>query len=160
MSKILSKEKLLADPEFKAQYDAMIKKYGEDSTINSAQFWNLIKGESNFDPTTRSGSYCGLFQINASEAGVSSSSQILKASPAEQLKMYDNRLKQLKYDGSQHLGVLNAAPSYANKPDDFVAYKAGSAGAKANANTWGKHSNAGGAVTVGGIKAYYDTRGF
>lgn len=153
----LSKEKLLADPEFKAQYDAMVAKYGPNF---ENQVWNVIQGESNFNPTTQTGSYNGLFQLSPSEAGVSSASQILNATPAEQLRMYDNRLTQLGYNGSQNLGVLQASPAYANKPDNFVAYQAGSAAARANANTWGRYSNAGGAITIGGIKAYYATRGF
>ena len=77
-----------------------------------------------------------------------------KMSYQEHQELYGNRLQALGYTGTQNLGVMNAAPAYKDRPDDFVAYRAGSREAMANP-AWRNASGAGGAVTVGGIKNWH-----
>lgn len=97
--------------------------------------------------------YAGYFQMKPSEFGLTPR-DFANMSFEDQLRLYAGKyLPKYKYTGTEDLGVLNAAPAYANKPDDFVAYRAGSKEALANPQ-WVKHSNANGAVTVGGIKAW------
>ena len=53
---------------------------------------------------------------------------------------------------------MNAAPAFANKPDDTIVYRANSREAQANPQ-WVLYSNANGDVTVGGLKAWQEAGG-
>jgi hypothetical protein len=136
---------------------------GEISRIAEANNWvtftpdaiyRLVQQESpeGNAPPNKYG-YAGWFQMRPSEVG-STPAQFAKMSFEQQLNLYATKyLPSHGYTGTEDLGVMNAAPAFKDSPDTAIAYKAGSPEALANPQ-WVKYSASGGAVTVGGIKAW------
>ncbi|MDO8876356.1 MAG: hypothetical protein Q7V40_09650, partial [Pseudolabrys sp.] len=159
------------------QYANIIKQIGAEKgwqSFNPATVGQLLKGESggrNMPPNKYG--YTGYFQMRPNEftkdgqflpnarnyGGPRMTPQdFANMSFAEQAQLYANRLEKLGYDGTQNLGVMNAAPAFKNAADDTVAYPAGSRAAAANP-AWVRNSDAGGAVTVAGIKRWHEGSG-
>lgn len=102
--------------------------------------------------------YEGYFQMRPADFGLKPGA-FTQMSFQQQLDFYANHyLAQYHYNGTQDLGVMNAAPSLAGQPDNTIAFKAGSAAARANPQ-WVRFSNANGAVTIAGIKAWFAAGG-
>lgn len=155
-SNIVPPASLENDAAFQAKLDSMIQKY---PGLSKGEIYQIIQGESAFDTTAtnRSGA-TGLFQFmpaTAKELGYTTS-QIQSMSAAEQLQVYDEYLSRWNYTGSNHLGVMQAAPAYGSKPDSFVAYRRGSAAWTQNP---GWRPPDGGDITVGSINEYYRKQG-
>ena len=96
----------------------------------------------------------GLFQFIpkvAKELGTTTS-KIKEMSAKEQGDLYAQYLKKHKWQPGIPLGMMQAAPSMANKPDDHIVYKKGSKAYKQNPNWIGPE----GEITVESIKKYYD----
>jgi hypothetical protein len=127
------------------------------------QLYSLVQGESGMGRNmVQRNQYAGYFALGSDEAyrKMGLSKQQFAALPFDQqLDAYTRWAKQNDPSGThiRNLGLFNAASalSWQGKPDDTVVYPAGSREARANASTWGANSNAGGAVTIGGIKRYY-----
>lgn len=124
------------------------------STFTTENIYRLVQQESggkNMPPNQYG--YAGYFQMKPKEFGLTPA-DFAKMSFEQQLDLYANSyLKKYGYDGTQDLGVMNAAPAFGKSSDLKIAYPAGSPEAMANPS-WVKYSQAGGAVTVGGIKAW------
>ncbi len=96
----------------------------------------------------------GIFQFIpkvAKELGTSTA-KIKKMTVKEQSDLYAKYLKRWKYKPGIPLGMMQAAPAYANKPNDFVAYKKGSRAFEQNPGWIGDD----GKITAGSIKRYYN----
>ena len=96
----------------------------------------------------------GLFQFipkTAKELGTTTS-KIKNMSAKEQADLYAKYLKKYKWKPGVPLGMMQAAPSMANKPDDHIVYKKGSKAYKQNPNWVGPD----GEIRVESIKKYYD----
>jgi murein DD-endopeptidase MepM/ murein hydrolase activator NlpD len=128
------------------------------------QIYSLVRGESNMgrDMVQPRGQYAGYFQLGSNEAygQMGLTKQQFAALPFhKQLEAYTKWVKRNDPDGTntRDLGLFNAASArkWQTMPDSTVVYPAGSREANANAATWAAASNAGGAVTIGGIKRYY-----
>lgn len=127
------------------------------------QIYSLVQGESGMgrDMVQRN-QYAGYFQLGSDEAynQMGLTKQQFAALPFhEQMDAYTRWSQRNDPTGQniRNLGVFNAASAmkWQNASDDTVVYPAGSIEARSNASTWGRYSDAGGAVTVGGIKRYY-----
>ena len=104
----------------------------------------------------------GLFQLTTpaltdlKELGYVDKSLTLKQvrgmSRPEQLELYSKYLTRWGYDGSQSLGVLQAAPGFRNAPMDTVIYKKGSKEWDQNP---GWRPSDGGDITGNSIDLYY-----
>ena len=77
--------------------------------------------------------------------------KIKEMSAKEQGDLYAQYLKKHKWQPGIPLGMMQAAPSMANKPDDHIVYKKGSKAYKQNPNWIGPE----GEITVESIKKYY-----
>ncbi len=150
----------IADIEREAASQAAIQRFAlalPNVTDPLTQLYSLIAGEFGFNSANTTGSYRGFFQMSTAEAG----GDPVPMSFAEQMDRYTNWARQNDPTGMRmtNLGLFNAASNMnlQSQPDDTVVYRAGSAAARANANTWGRFSpqGAGGDITIGGIKAYY-----
>lgn len=96
----------------------------------------------------------GIFQFIpdvAKDLGTSTA-KIEKMTVKEQADLYAKYLKWWKYKPGTPLGMMQAAPAHANKPDDFIVYKKGSEAFKQNHGWIGDD----GEITVGSIKRYYN----
>ena len=129
-----------------------LEKYG----LEKEQLYKIIDGESSFNLTAQNASGAtGLFQFIPSTAeglGVTTD-QILNMSAYEQLEVYDRYLDQTNYRGGD-LGIIQAAPAYYGKPDDFEVYGR-------NTKAWEQNPpwrGPDGRITVGSINAYYNNR--
>lgn len=147
------KTDLTKDKAFMSQLNSMKKKY---PSLTENELFGMIKGESGFNPTAQNkdSGAAGLFQFIpsvAKELGYSTK-EILNMSPAEQLKVYDKYLSKWNYSGNNSLGIVQAAPAYANKPPNTVVYKKGSKAWKQNP---GWVPSDGGDITVASINSYY-----
>lgn len=152
-SNIVPPDELANDAAFQAKLDEMIAKY---PGLTREEIYQIIQGESGFNTTAVNGSTgaTGLFQFmpaTARELGYTTE-QIQNMSAAEQLEVYDQYLGRWDYNGSNHLGVMQAAPAYASRPETYVAYRRGSPAWYANP---GWRPADGGDITVGSINNYY-----
>jgi hypothetical protein len=143
---------LLMDEGFEAKLSEMQEKY---PGLTRQELFRTIKGESAFNPTaTNPNGATGLFQIMpqvAEELGTTTE-QILKMSPAQQLDLYDRYLSRWGYTGEASLGVMQSAPAYANASPETVVYEEGSAAWRQNP---GWRPRGGGDITVASINNYY-----
>jgi hypothetical protein len=142
------------DPEWQAKLTEMEAKY---PGLDRAQLYDIINGESNFNPQARNGNTdaSGLFQfmpVPASEIGYNVD-QIAQMSPVQQLNVYDEYLDRWNYNGDNHLGMMQAAPAYASRSAGSVIYPVGSAAHRQNPG-W-RPAN-GGHITVQSINDYYN----
>lgn len=133
-------------------------KIAKDYKIDLAELKKIIQGESSFNTKAVSPEGAvGLFQFRpvvAKELGTDKD-KVLKMDAAEQLKYYHLYLKKWLSKNSNakgKLGILQAAPAFANKSDDTVVYADGTAEHKANP---GWQPADGGDITIGSIKDYY-----
>jgi hypothetical protein len=151
----IAPEGIRDDPAFQEQVQRLVKKYG----IDEAELYRVIKGESGFNPKAQNKSGAsGLFQFMpevAAEYGFTTD-EVLGMAPAEQVALYDQYLSRWGYDGSNSLGIMQGAPAFANKSDDTVVYKKGSAAWKQNK---GWRPKGGGDITVGSMNQYYRNQG-
>ena len=106
-------------------------------TWNPQQISNLVAQESGGRnlPPNRYG-FAGYFQLQTDPnkkgyMGVTWD-QMQNMPFDQQARLYSDYLTKFKYSGSENLGVMNAAPAFANKPDDTIVYRANSREAKAN----------------------------
>ena len=143
---------LANDAAFQAKADEMIAKY---PGLTKQKLYKVIQGESGFNTRSvaRSGA-TGLFQFmpaTAKELGYTTG-QIQNMNAAEQLEVYDKYLTRWNYNGTNELGIMQAAPAYASRPPSAVIYPVGSAAWKQNP---GWRSSGDGDITVASINAYY-----
>lgn len=148
-------EAVKKDPAFMQQIERLSEKYG----VNPSQIYKVIQGESGFNPkaTNKSGA-SGLFQFmpkTAAELGWTTE-EILSMAPAEQAKVYEQYLDFWGYDGSNALGIMQAAPAFANASPETVVYKKGS---KAWDQNPGWRTSGDGDITVASINNYYRKQG-
>lgn len=144
-------EKIKADSEFTSAVANLADKYN----ISESEVYAVIQGESAFNPkaTNKSGA-TGLFQImpdTAKEIGTTTE-DILNMSPAEQVAVYDKYLARWNYTGDNRLGIMQAAPAFADRGPDEVIYAKGSAAWKQNPG-WRELND--GPITVKSINNYY-----
>ena len=123
--------------------------------LEKQQLYAIISGESGFNtaaynPTSGAS---GLFQFvpgTANGLGYTTS-QIRNMSPTQQLEVYDKYLANAKYKGGD-LGIIQAAPKYYGRGDNFEVYKRGTKAYAQNPPWRGPD----GKITVGSINAYYN----
>lgn len=143
---------ILENEPLQQEIDTFVTEMGGDRD----ELYRMFKGESGFKRTARNPSGAtGLAQIMPNSARLIgyTTEQIAAMDEAGQMRVYMDYLRHWGYDGSQPLALMQAAPAYANKPDNFPVYRKGSAAWKQNPG-W-RPAN-GGDITVGSIKAYYD----
>ena len=120
-TKILSRSLLDEDEDFQTQLNKMLDKY-EGSEFTKDKLYNIIDGESSFDPTVKNpnSSATGLFQFTDTAINDLidqgkidkdfTTDKIKDMSAVDQLKLYETYLDRWKYGGDAHLGVMQAAP--------------------------------------------------
>lgn len=142
---------LSKDDEFRNAIESLAERRG----ISSSELYKVIQGESGFNPRARNSSGAtGLFQImpgTARELGTTTD-RIRSMSPVEQVDLYDKYLERWNYNSSNRLGIMQAAPAFANREPDAVVYGKGSAAWKQNPG-WRELNN--GPITVRSINSYY-----
>ena len=137
------------------------------------QLWEVLRNETNpKDPlpvrlqqkNKKGSSATGLFQFTERTANWlgTSTKEIAKMSLPEQVLLYKKYLEKWGWKKDTPLAMMQAAPAYANKPDDFIVYTEQSNPEEYEKNlAWvpldkkGKRIE-GAPITVGSIKAYYD----
>ena len=133
----------------------MQKKY---PGLDSKEFSTMIQRESSFNTSaynSKTGA-AGLFQFiprTARSLGTTSF-KVRKMAADEQLEVYDKYMDRWIGQGMNakgKLAMLQAAPAYANEPDNTIIYPKGSRAWKYNPG-WRLN---GGDITVGSIKNYY-----
>lgn len=144
---------LTEDTEFMKQLERLQEKY---PGLNKSELFKVMKGESAFNPRAQNKdtNAAGLFQFipsTAAELGYTTD-DILSMAPTEQLMVYEQYLDRWGYDGRNSLGILQAAPAYANASPDTVVYERGSKAWKVNP---GWRSEGDGDITVASINSYY-----
>jgi hypothetical protein len=146
-------DELENDSAWQAKITEMEAKY---PGLTRAELYDIINGESNFDPSARNPSGAsGLFQFmpqSAAELGYNTD-QIAQMSPVQQLNVYDEYLDRWNYNGDNHLGMMQAAPAYASRSGGSVIYPVGSA---AHTQNPGWRPSNGGHITVQSINDYYN----
>lgn len=152
-SNVVPPAELENDAAFQAKLDEMIAKY---PGLTREEIYSIMQGESGFDSRAVNGSTgaTGLFQFmpaTARELGYTTA-QIQNMTPAEQLEVYDQYLDRWNYDGSNHLGIMQAAPAYASRSGGSIIYARGSAAWRQNP---GWRPADGGDITVDSINNYY-----
>ena len=149
---ITSAAELENDPEFQAKLAEMQEKY---PGLQKEQLYAIINGESAFNTAARNESTdaSGLFQFIPSTAqGLGyTTGQIRNMSAAEQLGVYDQYLAQAGYRGGD-LGIIQAAPAYYGRPNNFEVYSPDSRAYELNPGWRGND----GRITVGSINDYYN----
>lgn len=149
----VTKGDLIGDPLWKKQMDLMKEKYGP--RFDEEQIYKTIQGESSWNTRAcnRLTRATGFFQFMPSTAKWlgTTTGAIQNMSPVEQLKLYDYYLSKFNYKGGR-LGIMQAAPSYVSKPENFEVYKVGSKAWQQN-SVW---RGSDGRITVGSINDYYD----
>ena len=153
---VTSAASLENDSAFQSQLQAMIAKY---PGMTKDQVYNVISGESGFDPSNvnpTSGA-AGLFQfVRKTARGLGyTTEQIAQMSSSDQLGVWDKYLSQNGYRGGK-LGIMQAAPKYANASDDTVVYDPSQGGFSKLA--WEQNPvwrGPDGKITVGSINKYY-----
>jgi len=150
---IVTPANLKKDPLWAKTIEKMKKKYG--SKFSEEQILNVASGESSFNtravnPNTNA---TGLFQFMPSTAKWlgTNVNTIQNMTGGEQLELYDYYLSKFNYAGGR-LGIMQAAPAHADKPDNYEVYKVGSKAWQQNQVWRGRD----GRITVGSINDYYD----
>ena len=142
-----------------ADFREAVKALAERRGISTDEIYSVIQGESSFNPRARNRSgAAGLFQImpeSARELGVSTS-EILNMSPARQVALYDRYLERWNYNSSNRLGIMQAAPAFADRSPDDVIYAKGSKAWEQNPG-WRELND--GPITVRSINSYYARQG-
>ena len=149
---IVPPESLKNDPEFQSKLNEMKEKY---PGLTDDKIYQVIKGESGFNSTAvnRSSGATGFFQFipsTARELGYTTG-EIQAMTPAQQLGVYDKYLASSNYRGGS-LGIVQAAPAYANRPPNFEVYAPGTKAYAQNPGWRGPD----GRITVSSINTYYD----
>ena len=173
-TKVFSRSSLDEDEDFQVQLNQMLDKY-EGSEFSKDKLYNMIAGESSFDPTAKNpnSSATGLFQFtdtainDLKDQGKIdkdfTTSDVASMSPADQLKLYETYLDRWKYGGEAHLGIMQAAPgayfekfrSGDNKGDlNQEVFRPGSSNYELNPVWAGKD----GKMTFASISDYYDSK--
>lgn len=146
---------LSKDTSFTSAVEALAEKHG----ISTSEIYKVIKGESAFNPVAQNKSgAAGLFQFmpdTAKELGTTTDA-ILRMSPTEQVALYDRYLEKWDYSSSNRLGIMQAAPAFANREPEAVIYGKGTAAWRQNPG-WREHGN--GPITVRSINSYYAKQG-
>jgi len=142
---------LKSDPEFVASVEKLAEKRG----ISTSEIYKIIQGESGFKPTAQNKSGAtGLFQLmpaSAKELGYSTS-DIKKMSPSQQVDLYDKYLDRWSYSNKNRLGIMQAAPAFANREPEAIIYGKSTAAWKQNPG-WREKGD--GPITVRSINSYY-----
>jgi len=156
---------LANDTQFQSKFQEMKAKYPGDY-FTLPRLYQIIKGESAFNTRAlnRSSNAAGLFQfipstlrdLNSRNGTSHSSSSIRSMTAAQQLQVYDEYLSRWNYKGNNHLGMMQAAPAFANRSPDTIVYRI-------NTQAWAGNSGwrdpkPGGPVTVRGINQFYDSK--
>jgi hypothetical protein len=146
-----SKEELENDAGFTDKLKEMLDKY---PGLTKDELYRVIQGESNFNSNalnSDSGA-TGLFQFipGTAEFLGYSTGDIQNMNPAQQLGVYDEYLTKFDYRGGD-LGIMQAAPAYANKPPSYEVYAYGTKAWEQNRG-WRDDE---GRITVGSINNYY-----
>ena len=143
------------DSEFTASIEALAEKRG----LSTSELYKVIKGESGFNPKAKNASGAtGLFQFmpdTAKELGVSTK-DILNMTPTQQVGLYDKYLERWKYSSNNRLGIMQAAPAYANREPEAVIYGKDTKAWKQNPG-WRELND--GPITVRSINSYYARQG-
>lgn len=144
---------LEADPAWQAKISEMERKY---PGLSRDQIYRVIQGESSFNLKAKNprGSATGFFQFvedTANDLGYTTG-QIQNMSAVEQLQVYDEYLAFYNYRGGP-LGIMQAAPAYANAPGNAVIYRRGQEEYTANREAWDPNNT--GVMTVDSINRYY-----
>ena len=152
-SNVVPPAELQNDAEFQAKLDEMVAKY---PGLTRDELYEIMQGESGFNTravNSNTGA-SGLFQFmptTARELGYTTA-QIQNMTPAQQLEVYDQYLDRWNYDGSNHLGIMQAAPAYAGRSGGSVIYARGTPAWHQNP---GWRPAGGGDITVDSINNYY-----
>ena len=146
------KTDLLNDVSFVSKLNEMAAKYPGFSSDEALYMFHKESGY-NTRAQNKNSKAAGIFQATPSTAkGLGTTvDEILEMSATEQLELYDKYLTKNGYDGSQSLGLLNAAPGYASRSPDTIVYKKGSKAWQQNPG-W-RDSN--GNITVSSINRFY-----
>ena len=144
-----------------------------DMGVNEDKLRKVLDNETNHkDPlpvrlqqkNKKGSSATGLFQFTERTANWlgTSTKEIAKMSLPEQVLLYKKYLEKWGWKKGTPLAMMQAAPAYANKPDDFIVYtERGNPEAYKKNLVWvpknkkGKRIK-GAPITVRSIKAYYD----
>ena len=144
-----------------------------DRGVNEDELRKVLDNETNRkDPlpvrlqqkNKKGSSATGLFQFTERTANWlgTSTKKIAKMSLPEQVLLYKKYLEKWGWKKGTPLAMMQAAPAYANKPDDFIVYTKQSNPEEYEKNlAWvpldkkGKRIE-GAPITAGSIKAYYD----
>lgn len=145
--------KLTEDPAFMSEVERLQEKY---PGLTKSELFRTIQGESGFNPKARNKDTdaAGLFQFipsTAAELGYTTE-DIVSMEPAEQVRVYEKYLDRWGYNGNVALGIMQAAPAYANAGLEDVIY---SKGTKAWEQNPGWRPSDGGDITVASINSYY-----
>ena len=146
-----SKEELENDVSFTDKLKEMLDKY---PGLTKDELYRVVQGESNFNTkalNSDSGA-TGLFQFipGTAEFLGYTTGEIQNMNATEQLGVYDQYLTKFDYRGGD-LGIMQAAPAYANKPKDYEVYAYGTKAWEQNKG-WRDTS---GKITVESINDYY-----
>ena len=146
-----SKEELENDVSFTDKLKEMLDKY---PGLIKDELYRVVQGESNFNTkalNSDSGA-TGLFQFipGTAEFLGYTTGEIQNMNATEQLGVYDQYLTKFDYRGGD-LGIMQAAPAYANKPKDYEVYAYGTKAWEQNKG-WRDTS---GKITVESINDYY-----
>lgn len=142
-----------SDEGFTKAIDALAQKYN----ITTSEVYSVIQGESGFNPRAQNKSGAtGLFQFmpdTADELGYTTSA-IKSMTPEQQVGVYDEYLSRWNYTGANRLGIMQAAPAFADrKPQDVIYSKAKNFAAWDQNPGWRSKGN--GDITVQSINSYY-----
>lgn len=150
-------EALESDPDWQRELEAIEARY---PNLSREELYNVIKGESAFNPQAlnqRSGA-SGLFQFIPPTAGDlgTNTRNIRNSTPAEQLNLYGSYLDRYSYNpDNTGLGIMQAAPAYANRPPNFVLPGSYAIGGKAWEQNPGWRQSPNGPITVQSVNDYY-----
>lgn len=159
---VVPPSELANDPEWQAELAKLKARFPE---LDEGDLYKVIQGESKFNSTVvnpTSGA-TGLFQFIPSTArGLgTSTAEIQRMTPAQQLNVYGKYLGQFNYGGGP-LGIMQAAPgtysnlirkygSWSKVPSNIQMYRVGSAAWRQNPGWRGPD----GRITIGSVNRYY-----
>lgn len=160
---VVPPDDLINDPEWQAELANLKRQFPE---LDERDLYKVIQGESGFNSTivNKDSGATGFFQFIPSTArGLgTSTAEIQKMSPAQQLKVYGKYLGQFNYAGGP-LGIMQAAPgtysnlirkfggNYSNVPGNYEVYSTSSAAWRQNPGWRGPD----GRITINSINQYY-----
>ena len=160
---VVPPDDLINDPEWQAELANLKRQFPE---LDERDLYKVIQGESRFNSTivNKDSGATGFFQFIPSTArGLgTTTAEIQKMSPAQQLKVYGKYLGQFNYAGGP-LGIMQAAPGtysnlirkfggqYSNVPGNYEVYSTSSAAWRQNPGWRGPD----GRITINSINQYY-----